>query len=63
MKSKKQKKKKKKITPSTIAGMGIGLLLMGGGLYIGISKGEFAGYFSVALGLLLIVLIGIIARR
>ncbi|MDM8525006.1 hypothetical protein QUF80_16670 [Desulfococcaceae bacterium HSG8] len=63
MKRKKINKKRRiKITPSSIVGVLLGLLLMGGGIYIGFFNGEYFGYFSIALGLFLIILVIIVSR-
>ncbi|HHC24954.1 MAG TPA: hypothetical protein ENK58_05995 [Desulfobacterales bacterium] len=59
-KKKKMKIKKMKITPASIVGILFGLLLMGEGLYLCIVRGEYIGYFTVALGLCLTVLIAVI---
>ena len=51
-----------KTTPSAIVGMIFGLLLIAGGLYIAIARGEYTGHATVGLGLCLMILIAVISH-
>jgi hypothetical protein len=47
-----------KITPASIVGVGIGLLLMFTGAYSALEKGEYGGYYVVALGAVFAAAVG-----
>jgi hypothetical protein len=54
-----------KITPASLLGIGIGLLLIFTGAYSAFEKGEYGGFYVVALGVVfsLAVAWGVFRRR
>jgi len=60
VKSKNRKKQSIKITPSTIAGLLMGTLMIAAGIYTVVTYGGYSGYYFAGLGIFCIVLIFVI---
>jgi len=58
-------RKKVKMTPASVIGVGLGLLLVGTGLYAAFETGEYGGFYVVALGVIFTAAVcwGVIRKR
>jgi len=53
------------MTPASVIGVGLGLLLVGTGLYAAFETGEYGGFYVVALGVIFTAAVcwGVIRKR